>query len=74
MGRYSIPVNMFAVGYIITAAVASFFPVSVPVDAVSMNWSVVVFGGVLCIACVDYVFRGRKHYVAPVQHVEKERD
>ncbi|RMY49193.1 hypothetical protein D0865_07637, partial [Hortaea werneckii] len=71
MGRYSVPVNMFAVGYIITAAVASFFPVSVPVDAVSMNWSVVVFGGVLCIACVDYVFRGRKHYVAPVQHVEK---
>ncbi|KAI7158396.1 amino acid permease [Hortaea werneckii] len=74
MGRYSVPVNMFAVGYIITAAVASFFPVSVPVDAVSMNWSVVVFGGVLCIACVDYVFRGRKHYVAPVQHVEKEWD
>ncbi|KAI6793533.1 amino acid permease [Hortaea werneckii] len=74
MGRYSVPVNMFAVGYIITAAVASFFPVSVPVDAVSMNWSVVVFGGVLGIACVDYVFRGRKHYVAPVQHVEKECD
>ncbi|RMY59087.1 hypothetical protein D0863_12058 [Hortaea werneckii] len=74
MGRYSVPVNMFAVGYIITAAVASFFPVSVPVDAVSMNWSVVVFGGVLCIACVDYVLRGRKHYVAPVQHVEKEWD
>ncbi|KAI7662744.1 amino acid permease [Hortaea werneckii] len=74
IGRYSVPVNMFAVGYIITAAVASFFPVSVPVDAVSMNWSVVVFGGVLCIACVDYVLRGRKHYVAPVQHVEKEWD
>ncbi|KAI6796399.1 amino acid permease [Hortaea werneckii] len=74
MGRYSVPVNMFAVGYIITAAVASFFPVSVPVDAVSMNWSVVVFGGVLCIACVDYVLRGRRHYVAPVQHVEKEYD
>ncbi|KAI7084894.1 amino acid permease [Hortaea werneckii] len=74
MGRYSVPVNMFAVGYIITAAVASFFPVSVPVYAVSMNWSVVVFGGVLGIACVDYVFRGRKHYVAPVQHVEKEFD
>ncbi|GAB1739310.1 hypothetical protein NU219Hw_g4054t1 [Hortaea werneckii] len=74
MGRYSVPVNMFAVGYIITAAVASFFPVSVPVDAVSMNCSVVVFGGVLCIACVDYVLRGRKHYVAPVQHVEKEWD
>jgi choline transport protein len=38
LGNLAVPVNIFAVAYVVTAAVASFFPVAVPVDAASMNW------------------------------------
>lgn len=84
---------MFAVLYIVVAAVASFFPVTSTVDATSMNWSCLMvsllyrsglelrnaddgalqFGGVFIVACVDYVLRGRKHYIAPVLNVHKEQ-
>jgi choline transport protein len=66
-----VPINIFAVLYVTVACIASFFPVVNSADVADMNWSVVMFGGVLVIACVDYVFRGRKHYVEPVRHLNK---
>ncbi|TKA55667.1 hypothetical protein B0A55_11956, partial [Friedmanniomyces simplex] len=58
MGRFSIPVNMFAVAYIIVAAVASFFPVESTVNAASMNWACLMFGAVFIIAMVYYFAYG----------------
>jgi choline transport protein len=71
MGKFAVPINIFAFAYVVTAAVASFFPVSLPVNAQDMNWSCVMFGGVFVIAVVDYLVRGRKHYVEPVRHLNK---
>lgn len=71
LGKFAIPINAFAIVYVVVAAVASFFPVSIPTDAENMNWSCLMFGGVLIIACVDYAVRGRKHYIEPVKHVNK---
>jgi choline transport protein len=71
LGKFGVPINMFAVVYVTVACIASFFPVVNSTDVADMNWSVVMFGGVLVIACVDYVFRGRKHYVEPVRHLNK---
>lgn len=71
LGKFGIPVNAFAICYIVVAAVASFFPVAIPVDAASMNWSCLMFGGVFIIAVADYLLRGRKHYVEPVRHLNK---
>ena len=71
MGKFAVPINIFAFAYVVTAAVASFFPVSLPANAQDMNWSCVMFGGVFIIAVVDYLVRGRKHYVEPVKHLNK---
>ncbi|KAK4896490.1 hypothetical protein LTR27_005706 [Elasticomyces elasticus] len=71
MGKFSIPVNAFAVLYIVVAAIASFFPVEAVVTPASMNWSCVMFGGVFVIAVVYYLIHGRKHYVEPVRHIRK---
>jgi amino acid transporter len=71
LGRYGTAINVFATLYVIVSAVASFFPVSVPTNAENMNWSSVMFGGMLIIACVDYVVRGRKHYTEPRKHLNK---
>ena len=67
MGEPAVPMNTIAFAYVVTAAVVSFFPVSLPVNAESMNWSCVMFGGVFLIPVVDYLVRGRKHYVEPVR-------
>jgi hypothetical protein len=71
LGKFGIPINLFAVLYVTVACIASFFPVVNSTAVADMNWSVVMFGGVLVIACVDYVFRGKKHYVEPVKHLNK---
>ena len=71
LGKFGTPINMFAVAYVIVAAIASFFPAFNDPTATSMNWSVLMFGGVFLIAVLDYTIRGRKHYVSPVQHVHK---
>jgi len=71
LGKYGAAINVFATFYVIVSATASFFPVTVPTDAENMNWSSVMFGGVLIIACVDYVVRGRKHYTEPRKHLNK---
>lgn len=72
LGKFAIPINIFAMGYVITAATASFFPTSIPVDATTMNWSIVMFAGVFLIATVDYLLRGRKKYVGPVVRVHRD--
>lgn len=71
LGKFGILINLFAVLYVTVACIASFFPVVNSTDVADMNWSVVMFGGVLVIACVDYAVRGRKHYVEPVRHLNK---
>lgn len=57
--------------YVTVACIASFFPVINSSAVADMNWSVVMFGGVLVIACVDYFFRGRKQYIEPAKHLNK---
>jgi choline transport protein len=71
LGKFGIPINLFAVLYVTVACIASFFPVVNSTAVADMNWSVVMFGGVLVIACVYYIFRGKKHYIEPVKHLNK---
>ncbi|KAK4906259.1 hypothetical protein LTR49_024571 [Elasticomyces elasticus] len=71
MGRFSIPVNAFAVLYIVIAAIASFFPVEAVVTPASMNWSCIMFGGVFIIAVVYYLVHGLRHYVTTWSHVNQ---
>lgn len=71
LGKFGIAINLFAVLYVTVACIASFFPVVNSSAVADMNWSIVMFGGVLVIACVDYFFRGRKQYIEPAKHLNK---
>jgi hypothetical protein len=71
LGKFGIAINLFAVLYVTVACIASFFPVVNSSAVTDMNWSIVMFGGVLVIACVDYFFRGRKQYIEPAKHLNK---
>lgn len=69
LGRWGLPVNLFAFCYSLLTLVFSCFPVSVPVDASTANWGPAIWGGVLGIALVSYLVQGRKDYKGPVVFV-----
>jgi len=73
LGRWGVPVNVFACLYSILAIILSCFPVSIPTDAEDANWAPAIMAGVLLIALISYVLQGRRIYQGPVVFVEGRR-
>jgi amino acid transporter len=57
--------NIYACAYMIFVIFWSVWPPSTPVDAMSMNYSVVVTGGVLILSAIWYYIGGKKQYTGP---------
>ncbi|QIW98593.1 hypothetical protein AMS68_004111 [Peltaster fructicola] len=70
LGRYGLLINAFAFFYSLFAIIFICFPVSLPVEAASMNWAIVMFVGVLSIALVYYYVHGHRVYHGPVVLVQ----
>jgi amino acid transporter len=68
LGRWGTPINVFAIIYSIIAIVFSFFPITVNPTLDYMNWSCVMFPGIVIIGLVYYVFRARHIYNGPIIH------
>jgi choline transport protein len=66
MGRYGLAVNIYALCYTVIVTVFSFFPPTTPVTAVSMNWSIAVYGGAILFGLVFWVVSGRKQWQGPL--------
>lgn len=66
MGKYGFAVNIYALLYTIIVMVFSFFPPGTPVTALSMNWSCVVFSGVVIFGLLFWVVQGRKQWQGPL--------
>lgn len=64
--RFGLAVNMFSSVFLILSVFFSFFPAATPVTAVSMNWSIAVFGGFVIIGLMWYAALGRKQYSGPI--------
>ncbi|KAI6837645.1 amino acid transporter [Hortaea werneckii] len=58
--------NAYACVYMIFVIFWSVWPAQTPVDASTMNYSVVVTGGVMILSAVWYFVRGRKEYKGPL--------
>ena len=71
LGRLGLPINVISLCFLALAYVMIFFPpvIQPPLDA--MNWSVVIYFGVLALSATYYFFRGRHVYVGPVEYVRK---
>ncbi|KAK5125315.1 hypothetical protein LTR85_000424 [Meristemomyces frigidus] len=70
LGRFGLPINIFAFFYSCFSIVFVCFPVSTPVAADSMNWAIVMFTGVMVIAGVYYAVHARHVYEGPVVFVQ----
>ncbi|RDW81020.1 putative GABA permease [Aspergillus mulundensis] len=73
LGRFGMAINIASMAFLLPAFVFSFFPLMAEVDAKTMNWSVVMYIGLIALASVYYVVRGKHHFVAPVALVSRDR-
>ena len=72
LGKYGAVVNILALCYLFAIYVFAFFPPVSHPDAVSMNYAIVIFGGIITFAVVYYFIYGRKQYVPPVALVKRD--
>ncbi|KAL9596792.1 MAG: hypothetical protein Q9219_005551 [cf. Caloplaca sp. 3 TL-2023] len=66
LGRWGMAVNIAALVFLVPFFFFCFFPTATPVDPQTMNWNVVMFGGITIFATGYYVAGGRKVYRPPV--------
>ena len=66
LGRAGVPITVVALAYSVLGAFFSMWPTTVKPSAESMNYCVVVFGGVMVFSLFFWLVYGRKHYTGPV--------
>jgi len=72
LGRFGLVINIVAVCFILPLWFFAFWPTATPVTAETMNWASVIFMGVLSIAVVYYLAKGRREYDGPVALIKRE--
>jgi choline transport protein len=73
LGRWGVVVNTFAIVWSVIIMFFSFWPTGVPVTPVNMNWSCVLWSGVVLFALGFWWVHGRRVYCGPVIETNVER-
>ena len=63
-------VNLIAICFLIPIFIFSFFPTVVQPTLVTMNWGVVMYGGVIILSTIYYIIRGRHKFTPPNEEVK----
>jgi len=71
LGRWGLPLNVVSVVFLAFIFVMSFFPPGTDPTPDLMNWSVVMYCGLVVCSLGYYFAYGRKVYVGPVEYVRK---
>ena len=69
MGRFGTPVTLFSIAYSTQGMFFSFWPPGSNVTPETMNWSVVVFAGIIVISLIFWQIHGRKIYKGPIVEI-----
>ena len=62
LGRYGIPINLIALGYLIFVVIWMPFPTTLPVTGTNMNYAGPLFGAVIIGALLDWFISGHKRF------------
>lgn len=68
--KWGVPVTVLSQVYTVIALFWTFWPYSPDVGAEDMNYSIVLYGGVMIFAMLFWVVWGRKVYVGPILEVD----
>lgn len=72
LGKYGLPINIAAVCFVLPMFVFAFFPLTKEVSRETLNYASVMFVGVLAIAAVYYLLKGRHVYDGPVALIKRD--
>ena len=72
LGRWGPLINLGALAFLIPEFIFVMFPLTSTVTPESMNWSSLMYGGMLIFSIAYYFLYGRKTYVPPVALVKRE--
>ncbi|KAL4888025.1 amino acid permease-domain-containing protein [Aspergillus ambiguus] len=72
LGCLGMAINIAALVFLVPIFVFAFFPLHKKVTNQNMNWSAVMYGGVITFASIYYWLRGRHQFIAPVALVKRE--
>ncbi|CDH54997.1 apc amino acid permease [Lichtheimia corymbifera JMRC:FSU:9682] len=70
LGKWSIPINIAAVTWVVFFSVVLCFPSTNPVNPITMNWSCLMVGAAFLLSLVFWFTYGREHYQGPVQTLQ----
>ena len=72
LGRYGMAINIGALMFLAPLFVFAFFPLATPVVPSTMNWGILMFGGIIIFATIYYLIFGQSQYVPPVVLVKRD--
>jgi amino acid transporter len=73
LGKYGLAINIGALVFVLPLFIFAMFPVTAEVELETMNWSSVMYSGVITLATVYYfLLGGRDNYIPPVALVKRD--
>ncbi|KAF2494614.1 amino acid transporter [Lophium mytilinum] len=66
LGAWGIPLNIFALCYIVFIVIWTPFPTTLPVTRDTMNYAGPIMGAIILGGLIDWVFSGRKRFQVPI--------
>ena len=72
LGRWSVPVKLCAMVYLVYVIIFVSFPASKPITSVTMNYAPVILVGFFLVAMLDWFARGRRSFKVPTAALEHE--
>ncbi|KAL8924240.1 MAG: hypothetical protein Q9172_002780 [Xanthocarpia lactea] len=72
LGRYGLAINITSLCFLTPIWLFTFWPPVTPVEPSTMNWAVVMYGGIVIWSLVYYSIWGRHAYSGPVTVVKRD--
>jgi choline transport protein len=72
LGRYGLAVNIAALVFLTPIWFFYFWPLATPVTPQTMNWAVLMYGGMIVISVAYYIIKGRYVYTGPVMLTKRD--
>jgi len=70
MGKWGLPVNLFAMAWGVHCVIFLPFPPYLPVNGATMNYAGPIMGAVIVVALGDWVVSGKTRFVLPEEEVD----
>ena len=72
LGKYGLPINIASLVFLTVIWFFAFWPAATPATPATMNWAVVMYGGMMILSMIYYVGWARQSYVGPVTIVKRD--